>query len=104
MADLTEATDRELLEALRGRGFILSKWVLGDAASAVDHLVDNEELPELTEEQRAAVSAALFASVERGLEDVLGGRGNDYIADHLSINMTEILAEAKVEVPTAPKV
>ncbi len=88
---LSEASVDELLDELRRRPHVVpSVWTLADAAGPVD---EDEELDHLSDEQRDAAAAKLLERSGRRLEDALGQRGNEYLADRWSELRDEILAE-----------
>jgi hypothetical protein len=97
-ATLNDATDQQLLDALRARGYTLSAWSVEDLAF-LDH---TEWLAGLSQAQLVAVKQTAMESISRSLEDILGQRGNEHLADWCSLNQAPLLTVASSCLLAAP--
>lgn len=90
---LDQFSDEQLLDALRGRGLILSVWREEDLA----FLDEDDDLADLSQEQVDGIKLLVLERCGRGLLDVLGARGNAFTEQWWAQHKTELLAEAKRE-------
>ena len=103
MKTLGDASIEELVAELRSRGshlVIPSVWTVEDARGVVDSDDAIGEL-NLTDEQKDRLAAALFAGAA-GIEDILGQRGNDYLADLFEVERETLVAEMLAAPSTSP--
>lgn len=85
------STDALLDELLKRPGMVSSIWSVEDVREIV---AEDEECEILDDAQLEAVCTQFLSRAARGLSDVLGQRGNDYLSDHWASNRSEILRDA----------
>lgn len=92
MAGLKDFSDQDLINELQKRGLVPVVWNHEDAAGPI---LDDEAAEDLDEAQVEKAARLLLARAEEGLNDILGERGNNYLADRWSELSDEILAEVR---------
>ncbi|ABM96876.1 hypothetical protein [Methylibium petroleiphilum] len=84
---LSMFTETELLDELRGRGAVASVWTAEDLSFL------DEDAPEgVTDEELPALKARALESAGRSLEDILGARGNEHLADWWHMNCDDVMS------------
>ena len=99
---LSAFSDGDLLSELRSRGFVLSAWSAEDGEGPVE-----EEFPDATDERKKALATALVSLAGKGMEDILGQRGNEHLSDYMAMNTEEVsdaADEIEAEENPGPKV
>ena len=86
----TVSTDALLDELLKRPGLVSSIWNVEDVREIV---AGGEECEILDDAQVEAVCAEFLGHAARGLTDVLGQRGNDFLSDYWASNRSEILRD-----------
>lgn len=80
-------TETEVLDELRGRGTVASVWTVEDLSFL------DEDAPEgVTDEELPALKSRALEAARRSLEDILGARGNEHLADWWDMNCDDVMS------------
>jgi len=95
VAATAQLSDQQLMDELSRRGYVLSAWCVGDLA----FLDEDDDTEHLSDDQLHALKQDALAEAGRGLAEVLGGRGNEYLSDWWEQNKAEILKPRTADKP-----
>lgn len=79
-------SETELFSELSKRGAVVSSWSDGDLS-----FLDDEAPEEVSDDELPALKSRVIELAKRGLEETLGSRGNEYLADWWSMHSDDAL-------------
>lgn len=89
----------ELIAELRTRNLVLSIWNKDDFSPVI---LEDEDCADLTEEEVDQAADAALHEMKRNLEDHLGSKGNEFIADMWYADVRDTVMDALRKGAPAP--
>ncbi len=91
---LERLSDQQLLGELAARGLVVSSWSTED----MSFMDDDESTLELDDGQLERLKTAVLEGCGRGLQEVLGDRGNNFLSEWWEQNKAEMISAAQAPV------